>query len=237
MMRNRVIVAALALLAVGALLALGGCGTTAGSGSSTGTVTAIGTGTGSAAPDTAQFSLGVTYTAKDRTAAQDGASKKAAAIIAAVTAAGLDAKDIQTGQISLNQVFDTTGRKVIGYSATQSINVTTKLIDKVGAIVAAATGAGATDVSGPSFSLADTNAARIDAIDKAMADAKSRALAIANAAGRTLGPVISVKELDANQVAPLAFAPSAAKGSGTVPPVQPGLVEAQTQVTVVFRLE
>ena len=237
-MRNRKILAALALLAVGAVLALGGCGTTGtGSGSATDTVTAIGTGTGSAAPDTAQFSLGVTFTAKDRTAAQNGASKKAAAIIAAVTAAGLDAKDIQTGQISLNQLFDTTGRTVKGYSAYQSIDVKTKLIDKVGAIVAAATGAGATNVSGPLFSLADTNAARIDAIGKAMADAKSRATAMAEAAGRKLGRVISVKELDANQVVPLAGAFDSAKGTGPVPPVEPGLVEAQTQLTVVFRLE
>ena len=237
-MRNRKNFAALALLAVGAVLALGGCGTTGtGSGSATDTVTAIGTGTGSAAPDTAQFSLGVTFTAKDRTAAQDGASKKSAAIIAAVTAAGLDAKDIQTGQISLNQLFDTTGRTVTGYSAYQSIDVKTKLIDKVGAIVAAATGAGATNVSGPLFSLADTNAARIDAIGKAMADAKSRATAMAEAAGRKLGRVISVKELDVNQVVPLAGAFDSAKGTGPVPPVEPGLVEAQTQLTVVFRLE
>jgi uncharacterized protein YggE len=237
-MRNSQIIAALVLLAVGVLLALGGCGTTSsGSGSATDTVTAIGTGTGSAAPDTAQLSLGVTFTAKDRTATQDGASKKAAAIVAAVKAAGLDAKDIQTGQISLSQLFDTTGRKVIGYSATQSIDVTTKLIDKVGAIVAAATGAGATNVSGPQFSLADANAARIDAIDKAMADAKARAAAMANAAGRKLGPVISVKEVDANQFAPLAAASGSAKGPGTVPPVQPGLVEATTQLTVVYRLE
>jgi uncharacterized protein YggE len=237
-MRNSQIIAALVLLAVGVLLALGGCGTTSsGSGSATDTVTAIGTGTGSAAPDTAQLSLGVTFTAKDRTAAQDGASKKAAAIIAAVKAAGLDAKDIQTGQISLTQLFDKTGRTVTGYSAYQSIDVKTKLIDKVGAIVAAATGAGATNVSGPQFSLADTNAARIDAIDKAMADAKSRATAMAEAAGRKLGRVISVKELDANQVVPLAGAFDSAKGTGPVPPVEPGLVEAQTQLTVVFRLE
>jgi uncharacterized protein len=236
-MRNKKILATLVLLAVGVVLALGGCGTTAGSGSSTDSVTAIGTGTGSAAPDTAQFSLGVTFTAKDRTAAQDGASKKAAAIIAAVTAAGLDAKDIQTGQISLNQVFDATGRKVIGYSADQSIDVKTKLIDKVGAMIAAATDAGATDVSGPQFSLADTNAARIDAIGKAMADAKRRAAAMADAAGRKLGRVISVKELDANAVAPLGVASGSAKEAGTVPPVQPGLVEATTQLTVVFRLE
>lgn len=237
-MRNWKILAALALLAVGTALALGGCGTAfTGSGSATDTVTAIGTGTGSAAPDTAQFSLGVTFTAKDRTAAQDGASKKAAAIIAAVRAAGLDAKDIQTGQISLNQVFDTSGRTVTGYSADQSIDVKTKLIDKVGAIVAAATGAGATNVSGPEFSLADANAARIDAIGKAMADAKRRAVAMANAAGRKLGRVISVKELDANQLAPLGVASASAKETGTVPPVQPGLVEARTQLTVVFRLE
>jgi uncharacterized protein YggE len=237
-MRNWKILAALALLGVAAALALGGCGIAfTGGGSATDTVTAIGTGTGSAAPDTAQFSLGVTVTAKDRTAAQDGASRKAAAIIAAVRAAGLDAKDVQTGQISLSQLFDATGRTVIGYSAYQSINVTTKLVGKVGAIVAAATGAGATNVSGPQFSLANANAARIDAIDKAMADAKSRAMAIANAAGRRLGPVISVKEVDASQFAPLGEGYAFSKGTGIVPPVQPGLVEATTQLTVVFRLE
>ncbi len=238
-MRNGTMATALAVLALGVMLALSGCGTTAETtGPAPDTVTAIGTGSGNAAPDTAEVALGVTFTAKDRIAAQNGASRVSAAIIAAVKAAGASDKEIQTSQISLSQQFDPTGRTVTGYQASQSIDVKTKAIDRIGAIVAAATTAGATDVSGPTFSLSDANAARIDAIDKAMADAKARAAAIAKAAGRGLGRVISVTASETNPVGPMfgaTAAPSA--GKAVVPPVEPGQVETSVQLTVVFALQ
>jgi uncharacterized protein len=238
-MRKTTIVTLAVLLALGATLALTGCGTTTvtGSGPAPDTVTAIGTGTGSAAPDTAQFSLGVTFSAKDRVSAQDGASKAATAIIAAVKAAGIDAKDIQTSQISLNPEYSRTGNTVTGYQAVQSIDVKTKSVDKVGAAIAAATSAGATNVSGPQFSLADSNAARIDAIDKAVADAKARAAAMAKAAGRTLGRVVSVTESASGQASPFYAGAKSADLAGVVPPVEQGQVDASAQLTVVFALE
>lgn len=238
-MRRTAITSALVLVVLGAMLALAGCGTTTviGSGPAPDTVTAIGTGTGSAAPDTAQFSLGVTFSAKDRVSAQDGASKAATAIIAAVKTAGIDAKDIQTSQISLNPEYDRTGRTLTGYQAVQSIDVKTKLIDKVGVAISSATDAGATNVSGPQFSLVDTNAARIDAIDKAIADAKARATAIAKAAGRTLGRVVSVTESDIGQAVPFYAGSLSADKSSAVPPVEQGQVDARAQLTVVFALE
>jgi uncharacterized protein YggE len=238
-MRKFMLTAAVAVLAGGAMLALSACGSTTvvGSGPAPDTVTAIGTGTGTSSPDTAQFSLGVTFTGKDRVGAQNGASKAAAAIISAVRATGIDAKDIQTSQISLSQLFDPTGRTVTGYQASQSIDVKTKLLDKVGAAVAAATGAGATNVSGPQFSLSDTNAARIDAIGKAMADARARAAAIAKAAGRTLGRVVSATEAAANPVAPLANFSASASAAGAAPPVEPGQIDTSAQLTVVFALQ
>jgi uncharacterized protein len=239
-MRSTTFVAGLVVLALGAALALSGCGTTVqGSGPAPDTITAVGSGTGSAAPDTAQVSLGVTSTAKDRLSAQNGATKIATAIIAAVKAAGIDAKDIQTGQISLNQQYSpTTGQPTAGFTASQSITVKTKLVDKIGAAVAAATDAGATNVSGPDFSISDTNASKLDALDKAMADAKARATAIAKAAGRTLGRVVSVTEAGGGQVVPFATSSVASdKAGGAVPPVEPGQVESSTQLTVVFALE
>jgi uncharacterized protein YggE len=228
------------LLAVTTLFALTGCGAAVSSaGSAPDTVTALGTGTGSASPDTAQISLGVTFISKDRLAAQDGASKTAAAIIAAVKAAGIDAKDIQTGQISLNEQYGSTGSKITGYQASQSIDVKTKSLDKVSAAITAATNAGATNVSGPTFTLADANAARVDAITKAMADAKVRAQAMAKAAGRTLGRVVSVTEGASSQPGPLfdsALTSGASKSSIPVP-VETGQVDTQTQLTVVFALQ
>lgn len=240
-MRHRTTAIILALLAVGALVALTGCGQVAssGSGPAADTVTAIGTGTGTASPDTAQFSLGVMVSNKDRVTAQNNASKVSAAIIAAVKAAGIDAKDIQTSQISLNEQFGPTGVTVVGYQAVQTIDVKTKSLDKVSAAIDAATAAGATNISGPSFTLTDTNAARIDAIGKAMADAKARAAAIAKAAGRSLGRVISVTEADLGQVSPVFDRLSAASaGKAVTPvPVETGQVDTQTQLTVVFALQ
>jgi uncharacterized protein YggE len=238
-MRNAKVVAAATAVALFATLALAGCGSTttvSGSGPAPDTVTAIGAGTGTAAPDTAQVSLGVTFSAKSRTAAQDGASKIAAAIIAAVKGVGVDEKDIQTGQVSLNPRYNSSGSTITGYDAFQSIDIKTKLLDKVSAAITAATAAGATNVSGPQFSLSDTNAARVDAIDKAMADAKTRAAAIAKASGRTLGRVISVTEATVNQISPVYD--TAAGSVKSVPvPIQPGQVDAATQLTVIFALQ
>ncbi len=239
-MRNSRITAGLVVLALGATLTLSGCGATTvqGSGPAPDTVTTVGTGTGSAAPDTAQVSMGVTFSASDRVAAQNGATKIATAIIAAVKAAGIDAKDIQTSQISLNQEYGKTGQPTGGFIASQSITIKTKLVDKIGAAIAAATDAGATDVSGPQFSLSDSNAASLDAIDKAMSDAKARAEAVAKAAGRTLGPVVSVTEAGTSQVSPFASRAVATDAGGSaVPPVEPGQVDSSTQLTVVFSLQ
>ena len=237
-MRNAKFVAATAVALV-ATLALAGCGSTTtvtGSGPAPDTVTAIGTGTGTAAPDTAQISLGVTFSAKGRSAAQDGASKRAAAIIAAVKGSGIDEKDIQTSQVSLNPRYNSSGSTITGYDAFQSVDVKTKLLDKVSAAITAATGAGATNVSGPTFTLSDTNAARVDAIDKAMADAKTRAEAIGKASGRTLGRVISVTEAPPSQVSPVYD--MAASSVKSVPvPIEPGQVDATTQLTVIFALQ
>jgi len=239
-MRHRMLVVGLVVAVAAAAFALTGCGTAASStGAAPDTVTALGTGMGTASPDTAQISLGVTAISKSRVGAQDAASKAAAAIIAAVKAAGIDAKDIQTGQISLNEQYGSTGAKITGYQASQSIDVKTKSLDKVSAAITAATNAGATNISGPSFTLSDANAARIDAIAKAMADAKSRAQAMAKAAGRTLGRVVSVTEGGATQPVPYydsAMASGASKSSVPVP-VETGQVDTQAQLTVVFALE
>jgi len=238
MMRITKTATALAVVALGATLMLGGCGsTTVATGPAPNTVTAIGTGTGAATPDTAEFSIGVTASGASGKAAQDKASKTAAAIIAAVKAQGIDAKEIQSSQITLNPRYDSNGRPTSAADASQIITVKTKSIDKVGAILEAAAAAGATNVSGPQFSLSDSNAARLDAIDKAMTDAKARAEAMAKAAGRALGPVVSVTEAGTDQVGPLFDSARAGASKSVEVPVEAGEVEAASQLTVVFSLQ
>jgi uncharacterized protein YggE len=230
------VVVVLVLVAV----ATAGCTTnvTSASGTAPNTVTATGTGTGSAAPDTAVMSFSATALSPDRITALNDASKVASAVIAAVESAGVDATGVQTTQVSVNQQTNQNGTAVTGYQAVESVSVTTGKLDRVGAIIAAATNAGATDVSGPSYSLSDTNAAGLEAITKAVADAKARAGAMAKAADRTLGPVVSITEVSASQPFPIAAAAAPGTGSTAVsPPVAPGQVQTQVQLTVVFALQ
>ncbi|MDO8964178.1 MAG: SIMPL domain-containing protein [Coriobacteriia bacterium] len=231
---------ALVAAALVAMLALTACTTTnvtATSGPPRDTVTAVGTGTGKAAPDTAELSFGVTVSGKTNTAAMDAAGKAGNKIVEALKAGGLDATEIRTDRINLFPMTDAKGATT-GYQANVTVRVKTKKIDKVGELTSAATAAGATDISGPDFALADANTARLDAIDKAMADAKARAAAMAKAAGRTLGEVVSVTESGVSQPGPMFDSVAAAKGGGvTAPPIEPGQVESQIQLTVVFGLK
>ncbi len=238
-MRSRsaaVFVAVASLLAISVLT---GCTAQQAKTTATRKVTAIGNGTGEATPDRAEMGFGVQFRAQGSVAAMNGATTRADKIIAALKQAGVKAEDMKTEQVSLDQVYGSRGTKVIAYYARQSVRVTTKDISAVGALIAAATGAGATSVDGPNFTMSDTNTARISAIEKAMADAKGNAGAMAKAAGGSLGRVISVTEAPGSggpipYYAERSFSPNAA---ALAPNIQPGQVAAQSQVTVVFELK
>ena len=125
-----------------------------------------------------------------------------------------------------------------------------------GALVQKALAAGATNISGPTFSVGDTEAAFTHVLVLAFEKAKARAQALATAAGATLGPVLAVEEGEGAELLP--FAEKAAGGaesgegcvepapvkSGTArpsacapaPPTKPGKSQVTATVHVVFEL-
>jgi hypothetical protein len=87
-------------------------------------------------------------------------------------------------------------------------------------------------VSGPSLTLSSQDALYNDALKAAVAQAKTKAQALAGAAGRTLGDVASIVE--GGGQAPLPFAVGAAAKDST--PIQPGTEDVQATVTVTYAL-
>jgi uncharacterized protein YggE len=245
-MRRRILAASVAAIALAAAVLATGCTPTTNITASTGplpdTVIVLGIGTGTAAPDQVTMSFGVDARAKTGSGAMDSCTAATNRIVGVLKAAGVEEKEIQTQQISLYPIRDNSGRKVVSYQATQSIRVTTKKVNAAGAIITAATGAGASDVSGPSYTMTSDNVARADSIAKAVADAKARATAMAKASGRGLGAVLSVQETPASSPATpyglgQGFSLYAASGlSKMSAPTLPGQQDVQTQVSVVFRL-
>lgn len=237
-MARRVPIAALLVVA---LLALGGCTTkvvTSESAQPLNTVTAAGTGKTSAAPDEAEMYFGIVV----RDAKADQALKKASAeadkIISAVKKAGVDNKDVQTQNLSVYPEYrngETTKLEIIGYTANVSVRAKIRDIDKVGDVIAAATDAGANEISGPNFMLSDEAPARDEAIEKAIEDARRRAEVMAKAVGKRLGEVVSVSEQGVS--VPIYYARSEADFAAAKPVIEPGTLDVSASVTVVFELK
>lgn len=223
----------LAIAAVAVALLAGGADAATTQTTQTGdTVTVTGTGTVDAVPNEASFDFTVQTKGKTASAAlvQNGTDTQA--VISAVEAAGVPEADIQTQQVSLDPLTSNDGTTIIGYTASDTITASKLAIGKSGAIVDAAVGAGATDVSGPSLDVSSQDALYASALKAAVGQAKSKAQVLADATGRTLGDAVTIVEGGESTPLPAAF--GAAKGTST--PIEAGTQQIQASVTVTYAL-
>lgn len=197
------------------------------------TITVQGTGIVTTVPDEAQFTFGVSTTASTAKAALGGNAARMNRLIAALKAGGIAPADIQTAQISLSPNTNENGSRVLSFTASNSVTVKTKAIAKAGSIVDAAVGAGANLVGGPSLGPSDQRALQRRALKAAVADARGRALAIAQAAHVRLGAVQTVSE---TSTTPITFAPSPKAAAASSTPVEPGSAQVEEDVTVAFAI-
>lgn len=242
-LRNRYATAALLAALALALVALAGCGeaatTATTAGAAANTVTASGAGTTQAAPDTAEMSFGVTTTSPNAKSALDEASKGAEQIASAVKKQGIADKDIQTQDVSVYpQTVDQDGKQVItGYQASLNVRVNVRDISKLGEVISAANAAGANNISGPTFTIDDPAPARAEAFDEAVADARKSAEAMARAAGKSVGEVLSMSSSDVGLVPGAMYGASGMDAAARDVPIEPGQLDITANVVVVFELK
>ena len=195
------------------------------------TITVNGSGTSSTVPDEARFCFDV----EDHADTADAASAANAAamrdVIAALRKAGVTDKDMQTVQVSVSPLYNDAGSKVIGYVATNSICATTSVTD-AGSVAEVALKAGADRVDGPNLTKADSDKLYDDALRSAVADARSRAEVLADAAGVEVGGVVSIQE-GSEPSYPIAYDMAAASPET---PIQPGTQDIQATVTVTYAI-
>jgi uncharacterized protein len=236
----RIAAAALLVLAAAALAGIGRPDAVRSAGEPESTdplrsITVNGSASITSVPDRATFTFGVD--ARGATASE--ALSAAAAAIRKVTDAvkdeGVNGKDIQTQDISLTTLSSSDGRHIDGYAANASITVRAKDLDRAGRLVDAAVAAGANNVYGPSLDRSDADELADKALADAVADARRKAEALADAAGGSLGRVLSVSEAG-SAVPPMPYAAREAATLATDVPIERGTQEIQASVTVVFEL-
>ena len=204
------------------------------------TLSVTGTGIVTVEPDTADITVGVTVTRDQAGAAAQDAANVMDAVVTAIKALGIEDKDIQTTSLQLNPVYDYSSNtpRLTGYQATNLVTVTVRDISKTGAVVDAATGAGATDVGSISFRLDDQVAAEAAAREKAVLNARAKAETIATAAGVEITGVISISETSAPMPTPEYYARDMAMaGAEQAPtPVLGGTIDLSVSVAIVYSI-
>jgi len=207
------------------------------------TITVDGVGVVSGIPDTASLILGVNVQGSSAADAMERLNTKAGALIDTLTAAGVAKADIQTGSISVWPQYRDGSQDVYGYWASNSVNATIHGVDRAGPAIDAATAAVGDGVTlgGISFSIDDTSDLYGQARQKAVDEAKHRASQLAQAAGTSVGTVLSMNE--SVQSTPyaaydrgMATATSLAGAAPAPTPIEPGSQELQLWVQVVFEL-
>lgn len=145
-------------------------------------------------PDAAVIVLSVvTQNAQAITAQQENARKSDAVTNAIKNTAGANA-EIKTSDYSLQPQYDYRDNrlpKIVGYDARNSVIVTMSDLKNVGAVIDAASSAGANSVDNVSFILRQTSPARGQALSDATHQAMNKAQSIAQALG---GRVLRVVE-------------------------------------------
>ncbi len=151
-------------------------------------------------PDIARIEAGVTAQGPSIKVVQQELNKKIKAISDAIKKQGVNDKDIQTTNYSVNPQYDYRSgtQKITGYEASSNFSIKVRNMDNATAVIDVATANGANQIGGISFDVDDKTAVENEARAKAVADAKKKAETAAKTAGFSLGRVINYNENSGN---------------------------------------
>lgn len=148
-------------------------------------ITVVGDSEAKVAPDTAMITFAVVTQGKQAVEAQQENARRSEAVQKAVEAISADSKvEVKTSDYSLSPEQDYySGKmpKILGYQVRNTVTVSIDKMDRVGAIIDAATAAGANSVDGIQFVVGQSSPAQGDALALASKQAMAKAEAAAAA--------------------------------------------------------
>lgn len=213
-----------------------------------GSITIEGRGEVTATPDMAQINSGVTTQGATAREALDANSAAMAELIAELKATGIEARDIQTSGFSVNPNYVYTDErddngyslppKINGYQVANTVTVTVRALDTLGAILDKSVTIGANTINGVTFAVADPSELYNEARKAAFADAREKAELYATVAGGTLDEINSISESQGfNSPQPVAMYAVRAEAASADVPVEGGELTFSINVNVQWELD
>lgn len=209
-------------------------------------------------PDEASLTVGTQAKAPTAKAAVAESKVKTERLLAAIRAAGIRERDIQTQGIQLSADYrwdqgqsGRDGRQVlVGYVAGNSVQIKTRDIDAVTDLLDSLTAAGADSVYGPTFAIGDPAPLRREARVRAMARGEAEATEYARNNGFTRVRLLSVEEGMSYRGTDIVVTGSRISNVSAPPPpppppapergggiVAPGQLETGVQLNLLYRME
>lgn len=203
------------------------------------TITVQGEGTAAARPDMATIQTGVTTTAETAKAALDANNKAMQQVMQEIKAKNIDDKDIQTSGFHVHPEYrreprESSSNQIEAYRVSNTLTIKVRNLARLGEILDALVQAGSNQLSGVSFSIADSRAVMNDARKKAVDDARGRAELYASAMNVKVGKVLSVSEQTIQSPQPYQ-ARMMAESAGSVP-IATGEQEVTATINVQYEL-
>ena len=202
--------------------------------SSAAAIVVTGTATIDVTPDLARILVSIQTTAANAAQAESVNATATDKVRALVARAGVASADIKTLSLQVWPQYDyRSGQSVLnGFMASHTLQVTVHDLARIGGVIDAAVGGGATTVEGVTYDTNDHSAASAQAMAAAVKDAQVKARAMADAAGVRLGSVVSIIDV---QTTPYPF--PVLRGAAAVPSqgatqVSPPDIQLTESVTV-----
>lgn len=162
------------------------------------TLTVTGHGSVSAPPDMARVLTGVESFAQSASEALALNSEQMTRVLAELAEAGVDAKDVQTSNLSVQPRYnDRKSREryeIVGYQVRNTLAVQVRDVATLGETLDAIVRSGANRIDAVSFGFTDPKALRQAARKDAVLDARATAEIYATAAGVSLGRILSISD-------------------------------------------
>jgi uncharacterized protein len=148
-------------------------------------------------PDVAVISAGVVSRSPTATGALQDAAGRMQRVLAALKRAGVEDRDVQTSNISLNPEYryvENQPPQLTGYTASNQLTIRFRDIRNSGKILDALVSQGANQINGPSLTIDKLEAALDEARARAVAAGRARAELYARSLGMRIVRVVSVSE-------------------------------------------
>ena len=193
-------------------------------------------------PDIAEIVYSIQTQGSDAQTCQEENSATSDQVVALLKQLGIEENSIRTTGYYLNPVYDWSGsiQLLTGYEAVTTLTISDLPMDQVGEVLTQSVDAGVNNIQSISYLSSEYDTAYQEALSLAVAAARTKAEALAQAEGCTVGEILSIQETSGytqaryNDTALTQSTMSAAEESVSI---MPGELDIEASVVVEFSMQ